>query len=158
MKGLGQCIPGVASLFHVQCYINGLGFASPLAVHLSAGQFFLQAVLVNSQEESRESQNCKKNQGCQIMTYTLNQCRIKEKKLVVSLVTNSSNKPHGACSLKKINRYLCLKNSSKLLKEMFRSLRTWILIKVNHLKVKQSSISVPSVLQTVLSHSFELCG
>lgn len=55
MKGLGQCIPGVAGLFHIQCDINGLRFASPLALHLSAGQFLLQAVLVNSQEKSRES-------------------------------------------------------------------------------------------------------
>lgn len=55
MKGLGQCIPGVAGLFHVQGDIDGLRFASPLALHLPAGQLLLQALLVDAQEKSRES-------------------------------------------------------------------------------------------------------
>lgn len=58
VQGFGESVSSVARLLHVQCHINGLHRTSPLAVHLPARQFLLQAVLVNPEQERRKGQNC----------------------------------------------------------------------------------------------------
>ena len=57
MQGLGERVAGVAGLLHVECDVDGLQGAAPLAVHLPAGQLLLQTVLVNAQQERRERQD-----------------------------------------------------------------------------------------------------
>lgn len=58
MKRFGQGVPGVTRLLYVEGHVDGFRFATPLAVHLPAGQFLLKTALVNSQEKRREGQNC----------------------------------------------------------------------------------------------------
>lgn len=58
VQGFGESISSVTGLLHVQCHVNRLHCISPLAVHLPARQFLLQAVLVDPEQECRKGQNC----------------------------------------------------------------------------------------------------
>lgn len=58
MQRFGEGVTRVTRLLHVQRHVNGLHCAAPLAVHLPARQFLLQAVLVDSKQKRREGQNC----------------------------------------------------------------------------------------------------
>lgn len=57
VEPLGQGIPCVGCLLHVEGDGDGLGAAAPLAVHLAAGDLVVEAVTVDAQQVGREGQS-----------------------------------------------------------------------------------------------------
>lgn len=60
VQSLGEGVPGVTGLLHVERHVDGLRLASPLAIHLPACELFFQPVLVYPQKICRKSQNYRK--------------------------------------------------------------------------------------------------
>lgn len=59
IEGFGKSIAAEVGLFHVEGDIDDLLSAAPFAVHLAAGQFLLEALLVDGQEVGGEGQDCR---------------------------------------------------------------------------------------------------
>lgn len=57
VQGLGESVARVARLLLIQRHVDGLGFAAPLGVHRPAGEFLLQAALVDAQQVGGEGQH-----------------------------------------------------------------------------------------------------
>lgn len=60
MQGFGEGVTRVAGLLHVQRHVDGLHGVPPLAVHLPAREFLLEAVLLDSEQKGGKGQNCGK--------------------------------------------------------------------------------------------------
>lgn len=59
MQRFGEGVARVTRLLHVQGHVDGLHRVPPLAVHLAARQLLLQTILLDSEQERREGENCK---------------------------------------------------------------------------------------------------
>lgn len=95
MQGFGEGVARVAGLLHVQRHVDGLHGVPPLAVHLPAREFLLQAFLLDPEQKGGKGQNCGKKD--EFGQRHLRDVTWSRSEFVVVVVANSSTPDRIAC-------------------------------------------------------------